>query len=647
MEFNSKIEKIKSKYIHLKIFEFIKDENFKFKLYLYSKLFQKKLELGMIDFKERYVNQTKINFDNYLCCFSLFNLDQKNFDKNLMNKKLKEDLQKFNLNIELIHEYLLNDLKKIVDKLKEKEKENKLVKYHYFMKQISIFSPFFDFLSKSEYFDILTIPITVKTIEKFNLKNDYILAFEKMNKLNIKKYPSIILDYKKTDDINYLREFKIRFGKIKRLTLTHEYNVNIENYDLLFKTLFSFNNLEKNLEHLNLYVGFIKKDRIDPNSLKNLNSFFSLEVLELKGFKFKTTFILKLRNLKKLVLKNCENLTFAENSFLKLQILYLLDCSIENPKSLLKFPELEVCLLQNVSNNKRKYNYIIDFSSLEKVKNLTAETGDFINIKNNTLENVTLYSYNVSCEDEKIMLEKLISIKTLKDVNIELKEIGENEILNIQGENTSVVNLYIKWLNNIHDCLVSNLQDKFPFSTSINLFTPYKRTQTYIEIEENKKCKINKFSLKIGGNKNIRFYCQSFENLVSIDFYVSSDIINIIDVFPLFNDECKVIFKSLTYFKFTNYSNEININFYKNIYNNIECMPILKSFDFHGINKDITEEFYKDFIEKILMLKLDYIFFAIKKNPNDSNEKYKDEDLKEMFPNINYIKFEKVNIKKY
>ena len=126
MEFNSKIEKIKSKYIHLKIFEFIKDENFKFKLYLYSKLFQKKLELGMIDFKERYVNQTKINFDNYLCCFSLFNLDQKNFDKNLMNKKLKEDLQKFNLNIELIHEYLLNDLKKIVDKLKEKEKENKL-----------------------------------------------------------------------------------------------------------------------------------------------------------------------------------------------------------------------------------------------------------------------------------------------------------------------------------------------------------------------------------------------------------------------------------------------------------------------------------------------------------------------------------------
>ena len=646
MENNCLFEKIKSKYICQKVFEYIKEENFKFKFLLYSKYFQKKLELEIIDFKERYIIQSKINFDNYLCCYSLFNADPKNFDKNIISKKLEEELIKYNLDINIIYEYLLHDNKRFLKIIKEKEKENKLVKYHYFMKQISIFSPFFDFLSKSEYFDLFTIPISVKTIERFNLKDEYIKTFENLNKLHLVKYPSIFFDYKKTSDINYLKEFKIRFGKIKRLIISHEFSIYIDNYDYFFKTLFSFNNIEKNIIHLNLFVGFIKKDKLDPNSLKNLNSFFSLEVLELKGFKFKTTFTLKLKNLKKLILKNCENLTFAENSCLNLKILYLLDCSIEKPKYLIKMPELEECVLPNNIINKQKYSNIIDFGSFEKIKKLTAETGDFINIKNNLLENITLYSYNSSSENEKIMLEKILSIKTLKDVNFEIKEIGDYEISNIGGENISVINLSIKWINNFDDCTVYNLQNKFPYSSNISLYTPYKKTQTYLEIQENQKCKINKFSLKIGGYKNILFYCQSFENLISVDFFVNNDIINIIDSFPLFNDECKVIFKALKNFKFSNYSNEMSINFFNNVFNNIKCMPVLKKFDFHGINKDFTEDFYKKFMEKILILELDYVYFVIKKNSNDSDEKYKEEEIKEMFPHLKYIKLDKVNIGK-
>ena len=646
MENNCLFEKIKSKYICQKVFEYIKEENFKFKFLLYSKYFQKKLELEIIDFKERYIIQSKINFDNYLCCYSLFNADPKNFDKNIISKKLEEELIKYNLDINIIYEYLLHDNKRFLKIIKEKEKENKLVKYHYFIKQISIFSPFFDFLSKSEYFDLFTIPISVKTIERFNLKDEYIKTFENLNKLHLVKYPSIFFDYKKTSDINYLKEFKIRFGKIKRLIISHEFSIYIDNYDYFFKTLFSFNNIEKNIIHLNLFVGFIKKDKLDPNSLKNLNSFFSLEVLELKGFKFKTTFTLKLKNLKKLILKNCENLTFAENSCLNLKILYLLDCSIEKPKYLIKMPELEECVLPNNIINKQKYSNIIDFGSFEKIKKLTAETGDFINIKNNLLENITLYSYNSSSENEKIMLEKILSIKTLKDVNFEIKEIGDYEISNIGGENISVINLSIKWINNFDDCTVYNLQNKFPYSSNISLYTPYKKTQTYLEIQENQKCKINKFSLKIGGYKNILFYCQSFENLISVDFFVNNDIINIIDSFPLFNDECKVIFKALKNFKFSNYSNEMNINFFNNVFNNIKCMPVLKKFDFHGINKDFTEDFYKKFMEKILILELDYVYFVIKKNSNDSDEKYKEEEIKEMFPHLKYIKLDKVNIGK-
>ena len=648
MENKSLFETINSKYIRQRIFDFIKDENFKFKLFIHSKLYQKQFELEMIDFKERYITQTKINIDSYLLCYNLFNTDPKHFDKTILNTKLQEDLVKNNLNIDIIHEYLINDLKKLSKKLTEKENEKELNKFIYFKKEINIFSPFFDFLINSEYFDLFTIPISVKLIEKFNLKNDYISAFEKLNKLNSKKYPSLLFDYKDSNDINYLKEFKIKFHKIKRLIMSHDYSIYIDNYDYFFKTLFSFNNIEKNLIHLNLYVGFIRKDLIDPNSLKNLNSLCSLEVLELKGFKFKTTFTLKLKNLKKLHLKGCDNLTFEENSCLNMKILYLLDCSIGRPKSLLKFPELEDCLLQKDLRIKQKYNLIIDFKSLEKVKNLTAEIGDFIAIENTVLENVSLYSYKSSEETEKIMLEKLISIKTLKNINLELKEIGDYQIANIPGENTSVVNMYIKWQNNYQDCILNNLQKKFPFATGMGLLTQYKKIQKFLEIQENPNCKINRLSLKIGGNKNILLDCQSFENLISIDFFVDGDIINIIDCFPLFNDKCKVKFKSLVYFKFSNYSNEINYNFFKNIYNNFDCMPNIKSFDFHGITKEITEDFYKKFINKILVLNLDYIYFTIKRNSNnDSIGKYKDEELKEMFPDIKYIKFDKINITKF
>ena len=644
---NSIFEKIKSIYIQKILFEFIKNENFKFKLFLYSKYFQKKFELERVDFKEKYLNQSKIELDNYLCCYSLFNVDPKIFDKNLMVKRVEEDLAKYKIDMNFIHDCLINDFKKIVKTLTEKEKENKLAKYYYFTKKVNILSPFFDFISQTEYFDLVTIPISTKLIEKYNLKNEYITTFEKLNKLNLKKYPSILFEYTKTEDINYLKEFRIKFNKIKGFSASHEYSIYINNYDYFFQTLFSLNNIEKNLVHLNLYVGFIKMDRIDPNSLKNLNCFLSLEVLELKGFKFKNPFILKIKNLKKLILKNCENLTFGENSCLNMKILFLLDCSFLNPKSLLKLPELEECILQNVMNIKQKYNNIIDFSSLEKIKKLTAETSDFINIKNTLLESVSLYSYNISEETEKLMIEKLISIKTLKDINIEIKEIGDNEILNIHGENNSVINMSVKWSNNIHDCILTNLQKKFPFSSNLSIITPYKRTEIFLEIKEEPSFKINKLCMKIGGNKNILFHCQSFENLVSVDINVNGNIINIIDAFPLFNDECKIEFKSLIYFKYTNYSNEVTFNFFKNIYNNLDKIPNLKSFELQGISKDITGQFYFKLIEKVLMLRLNYIFLAIKKKKDDyTNYIYKDEELIKMFPDINYIKYDKVTIRK-
>jgi hypothetical protein len=370
--------------------------------------------------------------------------------------------------------------------------------------------------------------------------------------------------------------------------------------------------------------------------------------LELKSFKFKTTFIFNLKNLNKLTLKNCENFTFEEDSCLNLRELYLLDCIVENPTSLLKMPELEECkLLPNLIRVKQTYNSIIDFKSLKNVKGITAEISDFINMEENSLTNVNLYSYTNCYEFEKIMLEKLISTSTLKEISIEIKEIDDFVLSEFQGKNVSATNIDIKWLNEKKDCIIDNLQKKFINLNTINITTSYKRCQSSLEIRENPECKVVNFSLKIGGKKNIILYCQSFENLVSVDFYVNGDIANIIDSFPLFKEDSEVIFKSLTYFKYTNYSNQTSLLFLQNLYNNLDNLPILKNFEFHGVTEDITLEIYKIILRKILLMKLDSINFSIKQNLNDGNLQYSEYELRGLFPDIKCINYDKVNIRKF
>ena len=656
METDSLFEKIKSKYIQKKIFSYIKNENFIYKFFLYSKAFQKKLELENIDFKERYIIQSKISYDNYLCCYSLFNVEPKKFDKKIIEKKLQEELTKFKLDKNIFKECILNYFKKFVkkdneeekDKKDKKEKTEKNIKNEKKLNKqiISIYSPFFDDITKTEYFEELTISISVKLIERYNLKNDYISAFDKLNKLNL-KYPCISFLYTNSNDINYLKELNIRFAKIKKFTASHEYSVYIDNYDYFFKTLFSFNSIEKNLISLNLYVGFIKKDKIDPNSIKNLNSLISLEILELKGFKFKTTFVLKLKNLKNLILKNCENLTFDGNSCTKLKQLYLQDCAIVETSTLLKLPELEECLLQNSVSVKRRYNQIIDFASLKNLKFLTAEAFDFTNIENTILEKIILYSYNVSSDIEKIMFEKLFSISNLKDLTMEIKDLGDEEISKIPGDNCCVINLNIKWLNNFCDCDIRSMQNKFPNVSYISLYTPYKRRETNLDIIEDPKCKIDKFSLNIGGNKDITFFCISYDKLILVDFFVSCEIVNILKSFPLFSENCQVKFSSLTHFKYTNYSNEVKMKFLENIYNNFDKLPSLRQFEFYCIAKEINEDFYYKFIRLILPFNLSYVNFAIKKASNESNELYSEDEIKELFPDLSHVRLDRINIRKF
>ena len=54
------LEKIKSKEILKTIFNYIKN-NYNYKLFTYSKYFQKKLDINLVDYQEKYIGQTVFN----------------------------------------------------------------------------------------------------------------------------------------------------------------------------------------------------------------------------------------------------------------------------------------------------------------------------------------------------------------------------------------------------------------------------------------------------------------------------------------------------------------------------------------------------------------------------------------------------------
>ena len=205
------INNIKSKHILKFIFNYIKDKNFPDKLFFYSKKFQIKFDIKLIGLKENYLKKIKFDLDKYLY------IRPKLFKKDCLIKEYNKFLIAKNINKErienIIYEIFENkEIKDIneedVDKIKDNEK------------LINIESPLFEVLSKTKNFgNIFTTYISQKIIDKYELKDEYIKCFDKLNNLNI-KYTSIFYHLEDTNKINYLKEININFNEIKRLTLT-------------------------------------------------------------------------------------------------------------------------------------------------------------------------------------------------------------------------------------------------------------------------------------------------------------------------------------------------------------------------------------------------------------------------------------------
>ena len=147
--------------------------------------------------------------------------------------------------------------------------------------------------------------------------------------------------------------------------------------------------------------------------------------------------------------------------------------------------------------------------------------------------------------------------------------------------------------------------------------------------------------------KELNFFVE-LKNLKDVEFNINNNTINIKNGFPIFNNKCKIIFKSLISFSMLNcFGFDLTSEILTNIYNNMDKMLNLKKFEINTEVDNINEEFYIKFIQKLLNLKLDYINFSPRVNYMDNKGKYKLYELKEICNNINEKKYNKIYISKF
>ena len=623
MESEEILIKISSKFIFQKIFEYIKDNNYKFKLFNHSKYIQQKLNISLIDYQYNYFEKIGININDFL-----YNnkISDGVYDKNELSNNLKNDLINNYISINIFQKWINNYVKTIPNN-SEKYKD----------KMIVIYSPFFEVFSKTAIFEKLHICISLYKMEFF--KNDYISIFNKFNKEKI-KYPSLIFYFFDDKDIDYIKELKINYNQIQKFKIIHN---NSKHFSIFCKSLFTIINLAHNL--IQLSIDNIKfQNEIKTDLIEDLNNFKILENLKLKGFYFNTIFTLKLKNLKKLYLSKCKNISFEEDCHLNLRILELEECKLIAVKSQIKFPNLEE--FKNFYDDNEGYNLIIDFKSFNNIKVFEGEANDFLCLENPLLEKISLKnSSNQNLETEIILLEKLISIKSLKNIKIKIYELYDDILSEFQGQNSSVTELDIFWKNRKNDCILFNLQKIFP-NVSKLIFSSSGTKESSLEIKENINYKVNEIFICNTIAGNIKLYIESFKNLKSIKIITLQNLLNK-PYLPMFCSNNKIIFKSLKNFFFYNLSGlNIKLEILKNIYNNIDNMPNLKHFLFYCYSEEITIDFYKIFIIKLLSLNLNSIFLKIKGNNNESDEKYLLNELKQLYPKMICYNFQKINIYK-
>ena len=633
------LKNIKSKFLLKNIFDFIKENTYKYKIFTYSKYFQGILDIKIFDYKEQYFNKKGIKLDDYFSFKSQGqgNSNNKNFDKNLLKNNLESFLKANKINSNTLKTYLIEYYKKH-SKDFGGDGQSKIL--------LDIYSPFFNALSKSECIKLFIIPIEIETIEKYQLNKDYVEAFNYLN-LNKCKNFSVKIYFRNEKDISIIKDFKINFEEIKELDMINVGSDKNINYDNLFKNLFSYKNFGKNLTDLNLKIHDVW-GKINTNIFDIINNCQNLKTLELNGFNFQKYIKLNLKGVISLSLRNCSNIILSNCN--ELRVLVLSNCNILKNETKTKLEHLEKCELLNYKNN-QEYNQILDFSSMYNLKYLVCYSCDFINLTNDsTLEIVNLYSSpKLTFEKEKMLLEKICRLKRLTEVTFGIFSINLKEIPDIKIKNTSLKKMHIVLREEFESFDVSgfinNFENLSDLKFDINIGYGSEDCEMNLKIKEDKNCKIDKLCISGCGIKNLNISCGPFSNLIELKLDQIGFLANLEDIFPLFQKNCKIKFDKLNTFCLSQFSEgEYPFEIFENLFNNLDKIPNLKNIEINCCSDEIENEIYEKFVIKLLEKKLDSINLEIRRD--DADDTYTLEELQELYPftltdkNYSIIKYE-------
>ena len=216
------MENINSKHILQHICSFINDENFILKLFAYSKSYQAKFNINLLNYQKQYILTKCFENDFYEIINSISRVC---IDENNENYFLS----KFGLKLKL------NDIQNIIIEHYKTIKDKEI--------NVDISFPFLNVLSRQDYFE-KNVNILIR-ISTYN-EEKTIKKIEELNKTNI-KYPSLKL---LLGECKNLEKFPINYNQVKKLDIMECFYDSDFHYDnIIYKKLFcNFN--KDNLTYL-------------------------------------------------------------------------------------------------------------------------------------------------------------------------------------------------------------------------------------------------------------------------------------------------------------------------------------------------------------------------------------------------------------
>ena len=266
------------------------------------------------------------------------------------------------------------------------------------------------------------------------------------------------------------------------------------------------------------------------------------------------------------------------------------------------------------------------------MKTIYTESNTLAKIKDEDISSITTLNeiviFNVFYGNKE-MVKKLLLFPNIEKLSIISGRFESDDLKDIKGKNLSLKKLEMKYIQ--RECDLNDFQIIFPNVNKItinSIETPMevhpwcgtcqmeqrgKNYKTRIIIEENKECNTDKICIIGGGCSMISLLCNSFENLKEL--YI--DIENMIKccTVPIFDEENKLIFKSLETFSFCISRRSKDIfsgDTLKIISDNVDKMPNLKTFRLSCCLTKFEEKIYLELIKKLLLLNLDEIYLLIR-----------------------------------